>query len=636
MEDINMCGICGLIKKTRNVISDDLNKVKNMNNALIHRGPDSGSIYSDEQVIFAMRRLKIIDLEGGDQPIFNEDKSIAIVANGEIYNFVELRAKLENKGHVFHTKSDVESIIHSYEEFGSTFLSELRGMFSFCLYDIKKRKVIIARDRMGEKPLYYHFTDEEIIFSSEMKSLIKAIDQTKMVLNNDAINLYFYNQYIPEPLTLFENVKKLPAAHYLELDLIDFKLNLKQYWNYLEFDAVESDYIEMIHSEFENTCKIMQRADVPVGIALSGGIDSSAIAVAAAKYYPNKMHAFSVGYPNRPKNDEREKAKNLAIKLKMEFHEVELKTNDFVESFQELVYWMDDPIADIAAFGYYSLMKLAKENEIPVILNGIGGDELFWGYNWVCKAVELSEQKQEYFNADISFKTSIKNVFKPRIIKQEPETSLVFYDIHKDYIYADKMIHQLYTDDFKNTIDKNKWKESFTSNEWADIPLQLMDCLNKTWLLSNCIALTDRMSMASSIELRLPFVDYKLIELVNGLRKGNNIKDFKQTPKKIFIDAMKNEIPSEIIERRKQGFTPPVKEWYKAIIKNYGHLCDNGFLVQNNILKPFNMKKPMKGAIKNKGIIISNADLFLKYKIILLEVYLRTYIGGENNLPINT
>jgi len=631
-----MCGICGLIKKTRNVISDDLNKVKNMNNALIHRGPDSGSIYSDEQVIFAMRRLKIIDLEGGDQPIFNEDKSIAIVANGEIYNFVELRAKLENKGHVFHTKSDVESIIHSYEEFGSTFLSELRGMFSFCLYDIKKRKVIIARDRMGEKPLYYHFTDEEIIFSSEMKSLIKAIDQTKMVLNNDAINLYFYNQYIPEPLTLFENVKKLPAAHYLELDLIDFKLNLKQYWNYLEFDAVESDYIEMIHSEFENTCKIMQRADVPVGIALSGGIDSSAIAVAAAKYYPNKMHAFSVGYPNRPKNDEREKAKNLAIKLKMEFHEVELKTNDFVESFQELVYWMDDPIADIAAFGYYSLMKLAKENEIPVILNGIGGDELFWGYNWVCKAVELSEQKQEYFNADISFKTSIKNVFKPRIIKQEPETSLVFYDIHKDYIYADKMIHQLYTDDFKNTIDKNKWKESFTSNEWADIPLQLMDCLNKTWLLSNCIALTDRMSMASSIELRLPFVDYKLIELVNGLRKGNNIKDFKQTPKKIFIDAMKNEIPSEIIERRKQGFTPPVKEWYKAIIKNYGHLCDNGFLVQNNILKPFNMKKPMKGAIKNKGIIISNADLFLKYKIILLEVYLRTYIGGENNLPINT
>lgn len=624
-----MCGICGLIKGTRDVTPDDLNKVKDMNNALIHRGPDSDGFYSDDQVILAMRRLKIIDLAGGDQPIFNEDKSIAIVANGEIYNFIELRAKLENKGHIFYTKSDVETIIHSYEEFGATFLSELRGMFAFCLYDLKKRKVLIARDRMGEKPLYYHFNGDKVIFSSEMKSLIKAVNQTKLSLNYDAINLYFYNQYVPEPLTLFEGIKKLPAAHYLELDLNNFDLNLQQYWNYLECDEIEGDYKEMIHSEFENTCKIIQRADVPVGIALSGGIDSSAIAVMAAMHYPSKMHAFSVGYPNRPKTDEREKAKNLAEKLKMKFHEVELKTDDFVESFPELVYWMDDPIADIAAFGYYSVMKLAKENGIPVILNGIGGDELFWGNNWVRKAVELSFKKQEYFDDGPSFRKSLKFLFKQSIIKKQPKTRMIFYDLHRDYIYADKMIHRLYTDDFKKTIDKDKWKDYFTFEKWDNIPLQLMECLNNTWLLSNCIALSDRMSMASSIELRLPFVDYKLIELVNGLRKGSGIEDFRQTPKKMFTEAMKNEIPSEIIERRKQGFTPPVKEWYKAIIENYGHLCDNGFLVQNNILKSFNMKKPMKGAIKNNGVVISNADLFLKYKIILLEIYFRIYVWDE-------
>ena len=637
-----MCGICGIA--TQNQIEDrDAAILKNMNAALVHRGPDSEGFYRDRSVALAMRRLKIIDLDGGDQPLFSEDGTIALVVNGEIYNHVELRQKLEARGHRFSSHSDCESIVHLYEEKGERCLDELRGMFSLALFDSRRRKLFIARDRIGEKPLYYSRQGEELAFASEMKALMPWLKNKGVQVDQNAFNLYLHYGYVPEPLTAINGVRKLQAGHYLVLDLSDLTFREEKYWDLEDADPVEGDPVVLIRDAFDEVSRLIVRADVPVGVSLSGGIDSSAVAVFARRHYRDEMHAFSVGYPGRPENDERDMAEGLARKLGFAFHEIELRAEEFALFFPEMVYCMDDPVADIAAFGIYSVNRAAREQGVPVLLSGLGGDELFWGYPWVTEAVRKNLTKRaalegngryhylaeaiRWVYANIGLKQAMLNpghivrqiltAIKRERVRLDRPNRFIFYDERPNFLSGERFAAEWFPDDAR--IDEDLIFSFFESDDWEDVPAKISKFLFATWLQGDCLVLGDRMSMGCSVESRLPLLDYRFVELVMGLRKA--MPDHDLGYKRRFIDALHGIVPDEVLDRRKMGFTPPVLQWYMAVVTMYGKRLEEGYLVTHGLVKNDVFVRFLRQAVSGQ------ADLAMAYKVILFDMWCERMLG---------
>lgn len=592
--------------------------------ALVHRGPDGQGEFHGEHVAMGMRRLSIIDLQGGWQPLYNEDKSLVLIMNGEIYNYIELTDELKKRGHTFSTHSDGEVILHLYEEEKEGCLRHLRGMFAFALLDKNNGTMFIARDRMGEKPLYLHQTADSLCFSSEMKSLL-ASRRVPFELDPVAVNDYFHYQYVPDPRTPLRTVRKLPRAHYLKITLADWKVEEHKYWDMEAATPVEGDPVELVRNELEQICELLIRADVPVGVALSGGLDSSAIAALAAKKYPGTMHAFSVGYPGRPPNDERNDAKVLADLLGMPFHEIELETTELVNNFEKINFHRDDPIADISGFGYFSVNKIARENGIPVLLQGQGGDEVFWGYQWVKDAAEATDQKIGCSDGPPSIKqfikTSLKSLFGKHAETQPPAKGYrpIFHELAPDFRMALTDVRNYYTDAFLQALGDASAYDLFTFDKpWKHPDILITQLICDTYLLENGIAQGDRLSMAHSVELRLPFVDYKLVELVIGLRKTHQANpDYRKFPKPWLRGAMKGILPDFIIERPKQGFAPPVIEWHNELFKAYGKYLEGGYLVQSGVLTE------EAGAALASGVFPRGAIAPISFKALVLEIWCR-------------
>ncbi len=601
-----MCGIAGIITKTPTT-EKEIAGVKVANSRLTHRGPDGSGEFQDHNVLLTMRRLSIIDLDGGWQPLYNEDRSLALVANGEIYNFIELRKRLESLGHHFSTNSDCETILHLYEEYGLDCVQHLRGMFAFALWDATRKRLVLARDRMGEKPVYLYETDGRVFFASELKVLL-ASGLVPFELDPTAVNLYFHYQYVPEPLTPLKGVRKLDAACLMTIDLNPWRVEEHRYWRMEDAPALEGDPATLIREQLEASSEIVVRSDVPVGIALSGGLDSSAIAALAHRKYPGTMKAFSVGYPGSLDNDERADARALANELGMPFHEVELTTSEMVSFFPELVYLRDDPIADIAGFGYYSVMKLAREHNVPVVLQGQGGDELFWGYQWVRDAVHESTRKDRLLRrGSLASLSNYLSLDLPRGIsrlhlgewahklgglrpgwqswqrdRHTPPDQLVFYDMVSDFRDSANGSRNLYTSSFLEQLNGSSPTSLFTVDRSQDnLGVTLTRLICDTYLRENGVTQGDRLSMASSIELRLPLLDYRLIETVIGLRKTRN--DVDQPAKSWFRAAIKDLLPDWVMRRPKRGFSPPA-EWHRALFEKYGDSLLDGYLYQHKVL----------------------------------------------------
>ena len=468
-----------------------------------------------------------------------KNRSLALVANGEIYNFVELREQLEERGHRFHTNGDCETILHLYEEYGLDCVKHLRGMFAFALWDEVRQRLLLARDRMGEKPLYLFEQDGRLLFASELKALLRS-EQVPFKFDAAAANDYFHYGYVPEPQTPVSGVRKLPAGHLLIIDVASWQIEDRCYWRLEDAPPLEGDPAQLIREELEAISEIIIRSDVPVGVALSGGLDSSAITALAARRYPGTMQAFSVGYADQPRTDERADARALADHLKIPFHEVELRTEALVEFFPQLVYWQDDPIADIAGYGYYSVMKLAREHNVPVMLQGHGGDELFWGYGWSRRAVRESQRKaalqQKAFVSPLDYlrlglpeshtrmgmfrwvqslaglRSSLQSYRRDRHNLSE---QIVFYDLVPDFAQAQREIKAFYTTGFNDSLNGANAASLFTLEQpWPQLDLLITRLLCQTYLLENGVAQGDRLSMASSVELRLPLLDYRLAEVV--------------------------------------------------------------------------------------------------------------------------
>lgn len=634
-----MCGICGIVSYDR-LTDVEVARVRRMQAELRHRGPDGEGFYSDNDIIMAMRRLSIIDLSGGWQPLYNEDRTLVLIANGEVYNFVELRSRLEVQGHVFRTGSDCETILHLYEEHGADFVQYLRGMYAIALWDIKRRRLHLVRDRMGEKPLYIYEKGCQLMFASELKALLRP----KLVpfeLDPLAIDLYFHYQYVPEPQTPVKGVRKLDAACMMTVNIDPWHVAETSYWRMEDAPPLHGNPAELLRDELEAVSKLTVRSDVPVGVALSGGLDSSAIAALAVSRYPGSMHAFSVGYPGFPPNDERKCAEALANHLGMPFHEVELAKDDMTAFFPELVYWRDDPIADISGYGYYAVMKLAREHGVPVILQGHGGDELFWGYSWVSRAVQETLQKANFLKKGYpalleylrpeqpsglrprALLRWVRNIFGIRSgwarfqnHKESLPEQMIFYDMTADFRSAVEGTRRLYAPDFVEELNGSNATALFSFQQpWPRVDLRLTRLICDTYLRENGIVQGDRLSMSSSIELRLPLLDYKLVETVIGLRKAQ--RDDHLPPKALFRAALSGILPDWVMNRPKRGFAPPVGEWYKALFTAYGENIQDGCLVNAGILNPASARTLVKG-ICPPGVVSP-----LSFKALVLEMWCR-------------
>ena len=644
-----MCGITGSISRITETHND---RVDRMMKAFTHRGPDGSGQYSNSVLRLGMQRLSIIDLAGGDQPLYNEDRSLVLIANGEIYNYVELRRQLIDLGHRFRSQSDCEVILHLYEELNTSCLNRLRGMFAFALWDEKRRSLLLARDRMGEKPLYIYQTGEKLLFSSELKSLMGSGD-VKFRLDPVAIDQYFHYGYVPEPLTPVEGVRKLQAGNYLRVRPDVWEIEEKCYWRMEDAPPLDGNPTDLIRQELETISEIVVRSDVPVGVALSGGLDSSLVAALANKKYPGTIEAFSVGYDGTCRNDERGLAREFADYLAIPFHDVVLKTDEVAANFPQLTWWQDDPIADIAGSGYLAVMRLARENGVPVILQGHGGDELFWGYSWAREAVRQSMRKSELLGGGHLARLLPRNYFRlgfPRSLNpavllkwfldaggikssydelrrdlESPASQLVFYDLSKDFRQASSEVTSLYTQSFNDAIKDSSPMDIFRIvGNWPSMSNQaeLEVCITKllcgTYLIENGITQGDRLSMASSVELRLPLIDYRLVETVIGLRKMH--PDSGTGPKTWLKDALRGIIPEWVVNRPKRGFTPPVRAWHKAIFTQHGGLLRNGYLVGEGILTPG------AAASLSTGRFPFGVTAPLSFKALVLEQWCRNFV----------
>jgi asparagine synthase (glutamine-hydrolysing) len=621
-----MCGIAGFVSK--HALDPESSQLGGRLLAdMVHRGPDGEGVFGGRHVWLGMRRLSIIDLEGGWQPLHNEDRTLVLVANGEIYNYVELRQILISRGHTFRTGSDCETIIHLYEEYADKCVDHLRGMFAFALWDQVRGRLLLARDRMGEKPLYLHEKDQKLFFASELRPLIAA-GVVPFTIDPSSVDLHLHYGYVPEPQTMVRDIAKLPAGCTLTIEPSEWRKEMKRYWSMVDAPVLQDEPAEAIEAQLQDVGRLIIRSDVPVGVALSGGLDSSLVAALAAKYSPQTLHTFTVGYEGAVESDERMAAQQFAEHLGMPWHEVLLSTSEVIEGFPSLVERTDDPIADIAGYGYYAVMRAAREHGVPVMIQGQGGDELFWGYDWVREAAARSHRKAlakrhgskafaEYWRAELPRTGAFRDLRRwckkfcgvyPALAKLShdricPPDELVFYNINNEFAAADHMAASLYARDYTSSLKPRQANALFEGPDyWQDIDTSLTALICSTYLVENGLAQGDRLSMASSVELRLPLVDYRLVETVIGLRKAR--ADHASPPKNILRKVAASLLPEWVMNRKKRGFSPPVDQWLDGIHGRYGGDLDDGLLVRLGFLdkrtiSPLAKNPPRRGPERN-------------------------------------
>jgi len=571
-----MCGICGKINLNNEPIDEAL--LRKMTSCLSHRGPDDEGLYIKGNVSLGHRRLSIIDLsQFAHQPMSNEDGTIWIVYNGEIYNFLELRGVLIKKGHTFRSRSDTETIIHLYEEYGPECLVYLKGMFAFALWDVKKQLLFLARDRIGKKPLYYWHSPNTFVFVSEIKSILQD-DNFQRKPDYTAIHHYLTYQYVPSPWTAFEGIKKLPAAHYLVLK--NGNIEVKRYWklSYLPKHTIkEKDLKAEIIERLKEAVRIRLISDVPLGAFLSGGIDSSTVVALMSGIMKEPVKTFSIGFKEE-KYNELGYARMIAEKFRTDHTEfiVEPKA---VEILDKLVWHYNEPFADSSAIPTYYVSKLAREH-VTVILNGDGGDENFAGYGRY-KANQVSGFMHSFVPLPLA------RLVYPlvRLIPHGKDPDNFFWRLKRflqEYTntpelrnaqwlchFTTEMKEDIYTDDFlcrfANTdsfeLILNRCGEaeadSFVDRVlYADVMMYLPDDL---------LVKVDVASMANSLEARSPFLDHEFMEFAAGIPAEMKLKGL--TTKYILKEALRNILPDEVLFREKMGFGVPIDYWFRNELK---------------------------------------------------------------------
>jgi asparagine synthase (glutamine-hydrolysing) len=560
-----MCGICGFFHYASEK-EVDKQSLQQMTRVLKHRGPDDEGFYLDRHIGFGHRRLSIIDISArGHQPMSNEDDTIWIVFNGEVYNFIELRDDLVKNGHIFKSDTDTEVIIHLYEDYGVRCLEKLRGMFAFAIWDKKNQQLFLARDRIGQKPLVYTLINGSLYFASEIKSLLQdqEIHKNKGI-DLDALNHYFTYVYVPSPYTIFKGIKKLPPASYLLLKK-NGDLSINKYWKVdysQKWDASIEDYCERYMELLEESVKLRLRSDVPLGVMLSGGVDSSSIAFMADKISSNQIKTFCIGFPQNNKMDpEFIRAKKVAKSFNTEHHEVIFESQK-TNLLPRILYFCDEPLNLFPIVYAYYLAQFMKQNA-TVILAGNGADEIFGGYTGYNKILQKEFISRSIAKFPIKGLSSlplggklgeqIKRLLRTMNVSMEEKRGLNFK------LSGDELAHKLYSEDFKSGL-KVEIDQVLNSTFYESKAQNYMDGVLYTDLMTyhthSHIILPDISGMANSLEIRSPFLDYKLVEFAASLPVKMKVPSmFKyHLNKYVMKRSMEGILPREILYGKKMGF----------------------------------------------------------------------------------
>jgi len=569
-----MCGICGYFGK------GDQEILKKMTEQLHHRGPDDEDFYINQNIGLGHKRLSIIDTSSaGKQPISNEKKNIFVVCNGEIYNYQNLKSELSHK-HRFVSHCDTEIIVYLYEEIGPKVFSKLNGMFAIAIYDKKKNKIILARDRIGKKPLYWGIFSHSLIFASELKALIQH-PFFKKELDLKSLNKYLIYEYVPTPHSIFKNVYKLEPGHYLEWD--GQKINKECFWE-IKFPTPKNEPKNKILDNLDNlineSVKTRLVSDVPLGIFLSGGLDSSTIAYYAQKNNLQKIKTFSIGFKEKS-FDESKYARQVADFLGTEHYEKILNAQDSLDLIPQIANLLDEPLADSSIIPTFLLSKFTREH-VTVALGGDGGDELFCGYD--------TFQAHKFANIYEKIPIFLRRNFIEKIAMNLPVS---FNNLSSDFKIK-KFITGFYSQreycnqKWLGAFDRNQRSKLFTSEVWHELQKenefedidnylnnfdnnnfynQLIFLYLKTYLLDDILVKVDRASMFNSLEVRAPLLDYNVIEYVNNLPINLKLKGF--TRKHILKKLMENKLPRDIVYRKKKGFGIPLSYWFLDVLKPF-------------------------------------------------------------------
>jgi asparagine synthase (glutamine-hydrolysing) len=561
-----MCGICGLVSLEGAPVDPAV--VEAMNATLVHRGPDSAGAFVEDSVALAARRLSIIDLEGGDQPVANEDGRIQVVQNGEIYNYRELRTRLERSGHTFSTHGDTEVLVHLYEERGPAFVEDLRGMFAIALWDRLERRLVLARDRFGIKPLYYRIAGGMLSFASELKALLRQPGVSRE-LDLDALEAYLAFNSIPAPLTIFREARKLPAGHLLIWQGEEPRLRRfarpRPVTAGRERAEGAGELADELRERLRDSVRAHLVADVPVGVLLSGGIDSCALAALAAREGSYRVSTFSIGFEERSFN-ELERARQVAEMYGTDHHELVLRP-DAVELLPRLAEVFDEPFADSSALPTYLVSELAADT-VKVALSGEGGDELFGGY-YTYVADTLAPRLGPVAAAlrplvDVLPSSSSKVSFDYKAKRFARAAHLPPLERHhgwKEIFSPDARAALL--DGRRAQVDPlDIHRARYAETEGADELARLQDVDIGIYLVDDLLVKTDRASMAHSLEARVPFCDQVVAELALALPRRMKVRGLSK--KRLLRDAVATLLPREIVRGRKQGFSIPAAAWLRG------------------------------------------------------------------------
>ena len=572
-----MCGICGIVEL--NGKPADRGLLEAMNQRIVHRGPDGDGFYFHGPIGLANRRLSIIDLSGGWQPQANEDGTVQVVFNGEIYNFIELREELQKKGHVFKTKSDTEVIVHGYEEWGDDCTQKFNGIFAFALHDRRRNRVVIARDHLGVKPLYYTQIGSRLLFSSEVKALL-ADKECPREVDLTSLSLLFTLRYVPADRTLFKGIQKLPSAHRMVIE--NGKISIDRFWKttpVIRENVTESEAIEEYQALVEDAVKLQMRSDVPVGLFLSSGVDSGALLSIMSKLSNHPIQTFTLGFDDGEKTNENVDARKMAKMFNSDHREMTLSYEDYVKYYERYLWDIEEPVGNETAAAFYFLSRMTSEH-VKCALAGQGADEPWAGYDRY-----LGMKYSKYYAQLPQFLT--RDVMSPlgqRFVKNEVLKRGLSSLHEKDVLTRMVNVYSFFSTDMKGRLFQPWVKQHISANgveakralgplqrDVADLdPLtQILYMDTRTNLPDDLLMVGDKTSMANSLELRVPFLDFRLVEFIETLPPNLKIKGLNG--KYLHKKAAEKWLPKEIVYRKKKGFANPVGDWLRTSMKPFVH-----------------------------------------------------------------
>jgi len=572
-----MCGICGVVNfSVAEPVAREL--IEKMSDAQSHRGPDDFGYFIDRNAGLGHRRLSIIDLSGGRQPIYNEDESVAVVFNGEIYNYAELTAKLSAQGHQFLTRSDTETIVHSYEQYGDDCVRDFRGMFAFAIWDRRKRRLFIARDRLGIKPLYYYAGPGFLAFASEIKALLQHPGVPREI-DLQSLDLYLALRYVPGPKTIFKGIFKLQPGHAMSLDASG--LHIRKYWDleYSETPRSDAAAIEEFQALFEESVRLRLIAEVPLGVFLSGGLDSSAALAMMSRINGRKrIKTFSVGYEasgpsgsEAADSNEFSFAREAASHFGAEHHEYRLTHSEFRESAALMAYHLDEPLADPSCLPLYYISKLAR-NHITVVLSGEGADEILGGYNLYQRLMAIERLRGKIGPIAGLARASAGLPWSERMRSYVDRIGAPLEEHYRGVVKgigAGTRLKLIGDDRFQRSEARldEVFAPYFSHTQNTSVLNRMLYADARVWLPENLLLKADKMTMATGVELRVPFLDHKLVEFAATLPDSMKIRG--GSGKWLLRNAMGNELPPAILNRTKKGFPSPTASWLRLELRDF-------------------------------------------------------------------